>query len=147
LLYKIFRETKINDTSSSLSLEGLLLQTLAGLKGIHDTSARSKPVWVTKINEILHDRISEKLTLTDLSGALGIHPVHLSRDFPKYYNCSMGEYIRKLKVEKSLKMLSDRKYSLLDISFSCGFSDQSHFIRCFKEITKINPLAYRRLFT
>jgi AraC-like DNA-binding protein len=147
LLYKIFKETKINDNSSSLSLQGLLLQTLAGLKGIRDTSARSKPLWVNKINEILHDRISEKLSLIDLSGTLGIHPVHLSRDFSKYFQCSMGEYVRKLKVEKSLVMLSNKKYSLMDISFECGFSDQSHFIRCFKEITGINPMAYRRLFS
>jgi AraC-like DNA-binding protein len=147
LLYKIFRETKINDNISSLSLQGLLLQTLAGLKSIRYTSERGKPLWVNKVNEILHDRSSEKLSLIDLSGNLGIHPVHLSRDFSKYFQCSMGEYIRKLKVEKSLVMLSDKKYSLMDISFECGFADQSHFIRCFKEITGTNPLAYRRLLS
>jgi AraC-like DNA-binding protein len=147
LLYKIFRETKINDNISSLSLQGLLLQTLTGLKSIRYTSERGKPLWVNKVNEILHDRSSEKLSLIDLSGNLGIHPVHLSRDFSKYFQCSMGEYIRKLKVEKSLVMLSDKKYSLMDISFECGFADQSHFIRCFKEITGTNPLAYRRLLS
>jgi AraC-like DNA-binding protein len=147
LLHKIFKETKINDNITPLSLQGILLQTLAYLKTISFTSERSKPQWVDKINEILHERSSEKLSLIDLSGNLGIHPVHLSRDFSKYFHCSMGEYIRKLKVEKSLIMLTDRKYSLMDISFECGFSDQSHFIRCFKEITGLNPLAYRRLLS
>lgn len=147
LLYKIFKEMKILDNITLLSLHGLLLQTLAGLKCIRYTSERTKPLWVKKVNEILHDRSSEKISLIYLSGDLGIHPVHLSRDFSKYFHCIMGEYIRKLKVEKSLVMLSDKKYSLMDISFECGFSDQSHFIRCFKEIIGINPLTYRRLLS
>jgi AraC-like DNA-binding protein len=146
LLYKIFKETKINDNTTPLSLQGLLLQTLAGLQRKKETSIKSKPLWVTKVNEILHDQISEKHSLIELSGTLGIHPVHLSRDFSKHFQCSLGEYIRKLKIEKSLSLLSDKKYSLIDITFECGFSDQSHFIRSFKEVTGINPSAYRNLF-
>jgi AraC family transcriptional regulator len=146
LLYKIFKETKINDDATPISLHGLLLQTLAGLQSNQETSFKSKPLWVNKVNEILHDRFSEKLSLNDLSGTLGIHPVHLSRDFSKHFHCSIGEYVRKLKIEKALSLLSNKNNSLLDITFECGFSDQSHFIRSFKEITGINPLAYRKLF-
>jgi AraC family transcriptional regulator len=146
LLYKIFKETKINDDTTPLSLQSLLLQTLASLQLKQETLIKSKPLWVTKVNEILHDQISEKHSLIELSGTLGIHPVHLSRDFSKHFQCSLGEYIRKLKIEKSLSLLSDKKHSLIDIAFECGFSDQSHFIRSFKEITGINPSAYRKLF-
>jgi AraC family transcriptional regulator len=146
LMYKIFKETKINDNTTAISLQGLLMQTLDSLQRKQETLIKRKPMWVTKINEILHDQFSEKLSLIDLSNILGIHPVHLSRDFSKYFQCSLGDYIRKLKIEKSLSLLSNEKNSLMDITFECGFADQSHFIRCFKEITGINPLAYRKLF-
>jgi AraC-like DNA-binding protein len=146
-LYNIFKETKINDNTTPLSLQGLLLQTLAGLQRKQETSIKSKPLWVTKVDEILNEQFSEKLTLIDLSNTLGIHPVHLSRDFSKHFHCGLGDYIRKLKIEKSLSLLLNKKNSLMDITFECGFSDQSHFIRSFKEITGITPLAYRKFFS
>lgn len=145
LFYKIFKETKFQDSTTPLSVQDLLLQTLTGMQHHLETPVKGKPAWVITIREILNDRFSEKLSLQDLSDPLGIHPVHLSRDFSKYFHCSLGDYIRKLKIEKSLSLLSDKKNALTDIAFKCGFSDQSHFIRCFKEIMGINPLAYRKL--
>ena len=145
LLYEIFIETKINDETASLSLQSLVLQLLGQM--LYDTNILLKkiPLWVTTIREILHETFSEKLALTDLSNSLDIHPVHLSRDFRKYFQCSLGYYIRKLKIQKSLSLLSKKNISLSDITFECGFADQSHFNRYFKEIMGLTPLAYRKL--
>jgi len=145
VLYKIFRETKMEDMNTSLSVQTLLLQLLGQMLQDNIVASNQKPLWVNQIKEMLHDRFWDKLTLTELSTDLGIHPVHLSRDFVKYFHCNMGEYIRKLKVEKSLSLLSQKSKSLSDITFDCGFSDQSHFSRCFRETNGINPLEYRRL--
>jgi AraC-like DNA-binding protein len=103
-----------------------------------------KPVWVSQINEILHESFTESLNLTELSKTLNIHPIHLSRDFHKYFHCNLGEYLRKLKLNKSLELLT-LPHSLKDIAIECGFSDQSHFTRCFKENIGITPLKYRNL--
>lgn len=146
LFYKIFRETKINDDTTPLSIQSLLLQTLSGIKHSHEVSLKSKPLWVNNVTGILHDRCTEKISLMELSDALGIHPAHLSRDFPKHFQCGLGHYIRKLKIEKSLSLITNKKNSLTDIAFKCGFSDQSHFTRCFREMMGINPQAYRKLF-
>ncbi|XHR92263.1 helix-turn-helix domain-containing protein [Mucilaginibacter sp. UC70_90] len=56
----------------------------------------------------------------------------------------MGEYIRKLRVEKSFALLADGGLSLTDIAYACGFADQSHFLRCFKQFGGSNPSAYRK---
>jgi len=57
----------------------------------------------------------------------------------------MGEYIRKLRIEKSFALLADGGLSLTDIAFTCGFADQSHFLRCFKQFGCDSPSAYRKL--
>jgi AraC family transcriptional regulator len=145
LLYKIFKETKIDDDASAISIQGLLLQTLSQLFRSCQVQQNKTPSWVNKIKEILHDEFYKNNSLETLVKTLDIHPVHLSRYFPKYFQCSLGEYIRKLRVEKSLSLLSNRKYSLTEIAFECGFADQSHFTRCFKEINGINPSSYRKL--
>lgn len=70
--------------------------------------------------------------------------MHLSRDFHKYFHCNLGEYLRELRVEKSLKLLNEYE-SLSEVALECGFSDQSHFIRCFKENIGVTPLKYKNL--
>lgn len=145
LLYKIFKESKLNDNARNLSIQGLLLQTLTGIQHSQENALKDKPSWVNQVGDLLHDQCTESISLTQLAQAVGIHPVHLSRDFSRYFHCSFGEYIRKIKIEKSLPLISNLKHALTDIAFECGFADQSHFIRCFKDIMGISPLAYRKM--
>lgn len=145
LLYRIFKESKVNDALTAIAVESLLLQALNKMQVNNEGLLRQVPVWVNKLKELLSDDPARKHTLSDLSSLLHLHPVHLSRDFPKYFNCNLGEYIRKLRVEKSFALLADDSLSLTDIAFACGFADQSHFLRCFKQFGGSNPSAYRKL--
>lgn len=145
LMYKIFKETKVDDTAAQLSIQTLLLETLAKMLRANQTKSNKKPTWVSEVDTILNDQFLDNLSLEYLSKTLDIHPVHLSRDFSKYFNSSLGEYIRKLKVQKSLQLISEKSLDLTSIAFECGFSDQSHFTRCFKEINGINPSEYRKI--
>ncbi|WP_296143827.1 AraC family transcriptional regulator [uncultured Flavobacterium sp.] len=145
LLYKIFKETKIEDGTTALSIQSLLLQSLSEMFRKSHLNLDKNPAWVQNIKEILFYEFSENLSLEYLSKTLDIHPVHLSRDFSKYFNCNLGDYIRKLKVEKSYSLLSDKQLSLTEIAYGCGFSDQSHFNRCFKSVSGMSPKNFRKL--
>lgn len=145
LMYKIFRESKINGVFMDISIQTLLLETLAKLHQNDYAVLQKKPKWVLMIDEILYYQTDTPITLEQLSKMLDIHPVHLSRDFSKYFYCNLGEYIRKLKVEKALSLMATKNKSLTDIAYECGFFDQSHFTRCFREINGLNPLAHRKL--
>jgi AraC family transcriptional regulator len=145
LLYRIFKESKFCDELTGIAVESLFLQKLNKMQLNNAGASRQIPVWVGRLKELLTDDPAGKHTLAELSGVLQIHPVHLSRDFSKYFNCTMGEYIRKLRVEKSFALLADDDLSLTDIAFACGFADQSHFLRCFKQFSGSNPSAYRKL--
>ena len=145
LLYKIFVESKFKDNTSDLSIQGLLLEALASIQRGQEDVLKNNPSWVKKAREFLHDQSDESISLTQLAQATGIHPGHLSRDFSRYFYCSFGEYIRKIKIEQSLPLISNQQQTLTDIAFTCGFADQSHFIRCFKAVMGISPLAYRKM--
>jgi AraC family transcriptional regulator len=145
LFYKVFRETKFFDDLTAATIQMLLFEIFGQLLRYKQSAQNTKPLWVDKLREILSDSFTEKLSLLNLSHELNIHPAHLSRDFSKYFYCTFGEYVRKLRVEKSLALLPDRNLSLTEIAFRCGFADQSHFLRCFKRINDINPSRYRKL--
>lgn len=145
LFYNIYKEAKLTDDTSNLTVDALLLETFEIIRGVEHSSVEIKPLWVKKIDEILHEDFDQPLSLQKLSDELNLHFAHLSRDFPRYFHCNFSQYIRKIKVEKSLDLLRQRNLSLTEIAFSCGFADQSHFIRCFKEFHGITPKKFRQI--
>ncbi len=105
------------------------------------------PEWAKELKEIIQDQIDTNLTLNlkEVSQGLHVHPSYLSREFSKYFdNLSFGDYIRKLRIEKAIQLLNDPSYSLSEIAYLTGFSDQSHFTRIFKKHTGKNPSAYKK---
>lgn len=146
-LHNIYQESKLFDGTSNLTIDSLILQAFDIIKGVESSSSSTKPKWVKKIDEILHENFDQPISLMELSNLLDLHFAHLSRDFPRYFRCNFSEYVRMIKVEKALSMLRNKKFSLTEVALNCGFADQSHFIRCFKEFIGITPKTYRKIAT
>jgi AraC-like DNA-binding protein len=147
LFYKLFFETKLYESTSAISIHLQLLKIYDHLIGRTERTGTKKPAWVDMLKEILYYSNTNKLTLDYLSAELNIHPVHLSRDFSKYFHTTLGDYIRRIKINKALSLMLDNKLTLAQIAGECGFADQSHFIRCFKKYNKMSPLQYRRIIS
>ncbi|HVF97056.1 MAG TPA: helix-turn-helix domain-containing protein, partial [Flavisolibacter sp.] len=115
-------------------------------KFIKQKSAQKKtPDWVQELKQIIQDQIDTNLSLTDISKSLDINPSYLSREFSKHFNnLTFGEYIRKLRIEKAIDLINASTYSLTEIAYLTGFSDQSHFTRIFKQHTGKNPSTYKK---
>jgi len=103
------------------------------------------PAWVEKVRLIIQEQYHTKLSLNLLSKEAGVHPAHLSRQFPKYFKVSLHYYVSQVKIQKATQMLKENKYTLYQVAHSCGFSDPSHFNRCFRKITGLNPSTYRKM--
>ncbi|WP_069660465.1 chromate resistance protein ChrB domain-containing protein [Arcticibacter eurypsychrophilus] len=105
------------------------------------------PVWATELKTIIQDQIDTNITLslTDISIELNVNPTYVSREFSKYFNnLSFGEYIRKLRIDKAIVFIETSAYSLSEIAYLTGFSDQSHFTRIFKQAKGITPSEYKK---
>jgi AraC family transcriptional regulator len=143
MFQKIHSESRINDNITQLSVGGLLLQSFALIIRNLQREKHGVPGWIEKVREMLHDGNTEGLTLGQISRETGIHPVHLSKEFPKYFGAGFGDYIRNKKIENAITLLMDNELSLSSIAYECGFADQSHFTRRFKAIYGMPLLQYR----
>jgi len=127
-------------------IEGLLIEVYR--KFLKEKIASKKtPAWVKELKEIIQDQVDSDLSLSlqEVSSSLQVHPAYLSREFSKYFdNLTFGEYFRKLRIEKSIELLETTKYSLSEIAYLTGFSDQSHFTRNFKKQINLLPSVYRK---
>ena len=105
------------------------------------------PAWAKEVKELIQDHIDTSLSLSlkGISENLNVHPAYLSREFSKYFdNLSFGDYIRKMRVEKAIDLMNSTTYSLTEIAYLTGFSDQSHFTRAFQKLIGELPSAYRK---
>ena len=118
-------------------------------KFLNDKKSENKktPSWVKDIKEMIQDQIDTQFTfdLKQISTDLELNPSYLSREFSKYFeDLNFGEYVRKLRIEKAINLIENSTYSLTEIAYMTGFSDQSHFTRIFKLHTGKNPSSYRK---
>lgn len=133
-----------NEKHTQNPIENLLLDVY---KRFLKQKTGKVPAWAKELKEIIQDQIDTNLTLSlkEISQSLDVHPTYLSREFSKYFDdLSFGDYIRKLRIEKSIHLLKDSKHTLAEIAYLTGFSDQSHFARIFKKTKGKSPLVYRK---
>lgn len=108
---------------------------------------RRPPPWLDRVRAILHERYAQVVSVSDLAAEAGVHPVHVARVFRRHEGCTIGQYVRRLRIELACAGLVDPTLTLSQIALSTGFSDQAHFTRRFKEVTGLTPGRYREVVT
>jgi AraC family transcriptional regulator len=144
LALRLYNEYRNRDQWSALAIEGLLLETMAELSR---RSAKKDdcetPRWLEHVKETLSSRVTDTPSLTELALDIGIHPVHLAREFRKNFDCTVGEFVRRLRIETACREIAESHAPISEIALALGFYDQSHFSNTFKRFTGMTPARYR----
>lgn len=147
LATKLYRELYATDDASLLVVEGLLLEILAEISRQRNPPVtRQPPLWLKEARNLLRANFSESLSIDAIAKAVEIHPVHLSREFRRFYQYSIGEYVRKLRIEFACHQVASSNRPFFEIAAAAGFADHGHFTRNFKRLTGLTPLQYRKTF-
>lgn len=140
---KLYREFRKPDEFSAVVLEGLALELMGrALRSCRRPEA-SPPRTLRLAHQLIHDRFGEPLTVAEIARSVGSHPVYLVRAFREHYGVTVGEYLRRLRVEFACRQMSGTDAPLSRIAADAGFYDQSHFTRTFKRLTGMTPTEYR----
>lgn len=148
LATRLYNEFQNPDDLSCLAIEGLALELVVEARRHHRVCQhdRTRPPWLGQVEELLRARYTESLTLDDVAKAAGVHPAHLARVFRQHYRCTVGDYVRGLRIESACCQLSASNTPLSHIALATGYSDQSHFSTAFKRHTDMTPAEYRKVF-
>ncbi|MDP4265029.1 MAG: AraC family transcriptional regulator [Bacteroidota bacterium] len=144
LFLNIMAEAMEPGSETHLSIEASVLKCFSVLKNKNKNYV-SAPAWLIRLKELLAETENHHYSLAELSVLFGVHPVTISKLFPHFFHCTIGEYIRKTRIEKSLSLLSKKYIPLASISSACGFADHGHFTRVFKKHTGFTPSRYREI--
>lgn len=102
------------------------------------------PSWIGKARELLQDRCTESLPITELAQDLALHPVYFSRAFRNAFRCTPSQYRMRCRLQRAIALSRNPQVSLADVALMAGFFDQSHFTKAFRKEFGITPCAYRK---
>ncbi|MBI3220027.1 MAG: helix-turn-helix domain-containing protein [Bacteroidetes bacterium] len=94
--------------------------------------------------QLMRKNIKSGVTLAQLADAANLSPFHFHRLFKNAYELTPLQYFTRLRMKEVCKLLTKTKRPISFVAASCGFEDQSSFIRLFKKEFKQTPLAYRK---
>jgi AraC family transcriptional regulator len=101
------------------------------------------PRVLRRVVEFMHANIDKQIGLKDLADCAGLSLSHFSFQFRASTNQSPHQYMLRLRIERSKKLLADSRLSILDIGLEVGFRNQQHFATVFRNSVGVPPSVYR----
>lgn len=171
LMRRLVYECREADAATPLAVEGVVLELLAACQR-SDTRrsmyAHIRPLpsaaqgvpqgaeslvrgartrrWLDRAEALLRERCCEPLSLDAIAADCHVSADHLARGFRRHFGCTVGEYVRQLRLDAASRLLRDADRPLAQIAETAGFADQSHFTRVFRRHFGLTPGAYRALY-
>jgi AraC family transcriptional regulator len=143
----LYQEFLAMDEVSPLIVEGLMLAIIGkASRRATKTLTSQPPRWLEQARQLMRDRFNETLTLTEIAEIVGVSPTYLAQMFHKYYQSTVGDHLRRLRLEFACREMVASNSPLCQIALAAGFSDQSHLSRLFKRYMGIAPARYRESF-
>lgn len=87
------------------------------------------------------------ITLEDAADYCSLSYSYFSRTFKSIFKTSFSNYVMKKRIENAMRLMAEMKMSLNDIALECGFSNLSHFIKCFSAEKGMTPKQFRTMTT
>lgn len=96
------------------------------------------------ISNYLNQHFTEELSLSQLACALGYSKYHISHIFRDKFGCSYNDYLKRLRAEYAMGLLTHSELSVTEVCFASGFSSLRSFYRAFHEIYGASPRSLTR---
>lgn len=97
-----------------------------------------------RLRTFLSVRVSERVTLKELSRFLGYSEKYASDVFQRYMGRPFSKHLKQLRLDKATFMLREERHTITQIAESVGFRDAFAFSHFVKRAVGCSPMEYRR---
>ena len=110
----------------------------------HSQTKNSYAPMIVYAMEFMKKNLTQKITIETVAKELSISPATFQRHFTEIMKISPMEYLTKLRIKQSKKLLRTTDKAVIFIAYECGFYDSPHFFRQFKKYEGMTPTEYRK---
>jgi transcriptional regulator GlxA family with amidase domain len=92
----------------------------------------------------IEENLGSKIGIGELANVVALSRSHFSRAFKHSLGLPPMEYVVTRRLERAKAMIGSTKESLAEVALACGFADQSHLNRRFRDLIGVSPGRWRR---
>ncbi len=97
-----------------------------------------------KALEYIHMHYMKNFSLQDIANHMNISKYRIAHLIKDVTGQSIFQHVKKMRIKKAQELLINTNESYADITYALSFTDQSAFIKQFREATGTTPAKYRR---
>jgi AraC family transcriptional regulator len=129
----------------NLAFAAHMVESYGGVEARGPVSKGGLATWQERqAKHMLLADLTGNTSLASIAAACGLSPSHFARAFRNSTGMPPHAWLNQARVERAKVLLRLRGQSLSDISFECGFVDQSHFTRVFLRQVGVTPGVWRK---
>jgi AraC family transcriptional regulator len=115
---------------------------------------------LARVIDYIKANLTQDLSILDLATLTGMSESHFSRSFKRSVGISPYQYLMQQRVERAKQLLAQRSLALAKplpaqkppgtgisistIALDCGFANQTHLTKVFRQMTGMTPKAYQK---
>ncbi len=131
--------------SLGTALAARLVQNYAVSKPALEFKASGLPQsQLQRVIDYMQTNLTQDLSILDLATLTSMSKSHFSRSFKQSVGISPYQYLMQQRVEQAKALLEKQVISISSIALDCGFANQTHLTKVFRQITGMTPKAYQK---
>ena len=102
------------------------------------------PSQLARVIDYMKANLAQDLSISNLATLTSMSDSHFSRSFKQAVGISPYRYLMQQRVERAKQLLKQQVISISDIALDCGFANQTHLTKVFRQMAGVTPKAYQK---
>lgn len=126
-------------------LLGVILEEHLYSENMHDLANVERLNSLKNVLTYISENYNSNISLDMLAQIAGMNPKYFCRYFRSMTERTPIDYLNYYRIECACEMLTTKDISVKEAALSCGFNDESYFIKTFHKYKGITPKQFARM--
>jgi AraC family transcriptional regulator len=97
-----------------------------------------------RVIDYMQANLAQNLSILNLATLTSMSESHFSRSFKQSVGIAPYQYLMQQRVKRAKQLLKQQVVPISEVALNCGFANQTHLTKVFRQITGMTPKAYQK---